>query len=292
MLISDKWQDYELLDCGEGEKLERWGEVVLQRPDPQAIWPKGQWDQPDAKYIRSATGGGHWKIYNKHPSSWPVSYPGIAGELRFLIEPTGFKHTGLFPEQAVNWDYMSERIIAARNEGKQPRILNLFAYTGGATVACAKAGAAEVVHVDASKGMNLRAKENLSESCVADQPVRFFTDDVSKLVEREYRRGRKYDGIIMDPPSYGRGPSGELWKLEDALFDIVRKSCDLLSDNPLFFIINSYTTGLSPTVLSNIMQLTIIPGFGGRTVSEEIGLQASGRNIILPCGSTGRWQLN
>lgn len=298
MLISDKWNDYELLDCGEGEKLERWGDIILQRPDPQAIWPKGQWDQPDAKYIRSSSGGGHWKTYSRHgpgggvlyPPVWTVAYPGIAGELRFLIEPTGFKHTGLFPEQAVNWDFMSDKITGAIEKDRQPRILNLFAYTGAATVACAKAGAAEVVHVDASKGMNLRAKENLAKTGVNNQLVRFFTDDVNKFVEREFRRGRKYDGIIMDPPSYGRGPSGELWKLEDALYDIVRKSCELLSDNPLFFIINSYTTGLSPIVLSDIMQLTIIPEFGGTATADELGLQATGRNIILPCGATGRWR--
>lgn len=299
MLISDKWKDYELIDCGDGEKIERWGEVVLQRPDPQAIWPKNGWDQPDAKYIRSNSGGGHWKISSKnhqggtlYPPVWPVTYPGVAGDLRFLIEPTGFKHTGLFPEQAVNWDFMSGLIGNAVINGMQPRILNLFAYTGGATVACAKAGAAEVVHIDASKGMNARAKENISQTGLTNQLVRFFTDDVNKFVEREFRRGRKYDGIIMDPPSYGRGPSGELWKLEDALFDIVKKSCALLSDNPLFFIINSYTTGLSPIVLSDIMQLTIVPEFGGETTADELGLKASRRNIILPCGASGRWQLN
>lgn len=290
MLISNQWKDYELLDVGEGEKLERWGNIILQRPDPQAIWPKGEWEQPAAKYIRSSSGGGHWKIYSRHPQNWEINYPGAAGNLKFLIEPTNFKHTGLFPEQAVNWDFMSKKIMDATQRGEQPRILNLFAYTGGATVACAKAGAAEVVHVDASKGMNLRAKENLSATGLSDSLVRFFTDDVNKFVEREIRRGRKYDGIIMDPPSYGRGPSGELWKLEDALFGIVDKCSELLSDKSLFFLINSYTTGLSPLVLSNIMQLTITPKFGGLATADEIGLQASRRNIILPCGSTGRWQ--
>ena len=290
MLISNQWKDYELLDVGEGEKLERWGNVILQRPDPQAIWPKGEWEQPAAKYIRSSSGGGHWKIYSRHPQTWEINYPGLAGNLNFIIEPTNFKHTGLFPEQAVNWDFMSQKIMQARERGEQPKILNLFAYTGGATVACAKAGAAEVVHVDASKGMNLRAKDNLSATGLSDSLVRFFTDDVNKFVEREIRRGRKYDGIIMDPPSYGRGPSGELWKLEDALFGIVDKCSELLSDKALFFLINSYTTGLSPLVLSNIMQLTIAPKFGGLATADEIVLQATRRNIVLPCGSTGRWQ--
>ena len=289
MLISDQWKDYELLDAGDGEKLERWGDIWLQRPDPQAIWPKAGWEQPTAKYIRSTSGGGHWKVYSRHPPVWEIAYPGISGELRFLIEPTGFKHTGLFPEQAVNWDFMGDRIMRAKENGGQPRILNLFAYTGGATVACAKAGATEVVHVDASKGMNLRAKDNLAASGLSDHPVRFFTDDVNKFVEREIRRGRKYDGIIMDPPSYGRGPSGELWKLEDALFGIVEKCSGLLSDTPLFFIINSYTTGLAPTVLADIMQLTVTPKFGGLATADEIGLRATRRPILLPCGSTGRW---
>lgn len=291
MLISDKWSDYELLDAGEGEKLERWGDVILQRPDPQAIWPKGDWEQPHAKYIRSTSGGGHWKIYSRHPLTWQIRYPGEAGDLQFIIEPTGFKHTGLFPEQAVNWDFMSRKIMQAKERGEQPRILNLFAYTGGATVACTKAGAAEVVHVDASKGMNQRAKENIAASGAADHLVRFFTDDVNKFVERELRRGRKYDGIIMDPPSYGRGPGGELWKLEDELYKIVDKCSELLSDTPLFFLINSYTTGLAPTVLADIMELTVCPRKGGITTADEIGLRASQRRIILPCGSTGRWQL-
>ncbi len=292
MLISDKWKDYELLDTGDGEKLERWGDILLQRPDPQAIWPRDDWKQPSAKYIRSSSGGGHWKNFTRHPQTWNVSYDGVGGTLNFIIEPTNFKHTGLFPEQAVNWDFMSRKIMDARESGMEPRILNLFAYTGGATVACAKAGAVEVVHVDASKGMNMRAKENLAASGVTDQLVRFFTDDVNKFVEREIRRGRKYDGIIMDPPSYGRGPSGELWKLEDALYEIVKKCSELLSDSPLFFIINSYTTGLAPSVLANIMQLAITPTFGGIATADEIGLKASKRDIILPCGSTGRWQLN
>ncbi len=292
MLISDRWKEYELLDAGDGEKLERWGDILLQRPDPQAIWPRGDWEQPSAKYIRSSTGGGHWKVLSRHPIAWEISYPGISGELRFLIEPSSFKHTGLFPEQAVNWDFMGEKIMNAKERGEQPRILNLFAYTGGATVACAKAGATEVVHVDASKGMNLRAKENLAVSGLSEQTVRFFTDDVNKFVEREIRRGRKYDGIIMDPPSYGRGPSGELWKLEDALFGIVEKCSLLLSEKPLFFIINSYTTGLAPTVLSNILQLTVTPKCGGFSTADEIGLRATRRSIVLPCGSTGRWRQN
>lgn len=291
MLIADKWKEFELLDAGDGEKLERWGEIILQRPDPQAIWPKVEWEGPYAKYIRSSSGGGHWKVYKRHPQSWKISYDGVGGELVFLIEPTSFKHTGLFPEQSVNWDFMSSKIMSAKQEGKDCRILNLFAYTGGATVACAKAGATEVVHVDASKGMNMRAKENLALTGIGDHLVRFFTDDVNKFVEREIRRGRKYEGIIMDPPSYGRGPGGELWKLEEALYDIVAKCSELLSDNPLFFLINSYTTGLAPSVLANIMNLAITPKYGGVATADEIGIQASRRNIVLPCGSTGRWQL-
>ncbi len=290
MLLSDQWKDYELLDAGDGEKLERWGDILLQRPDPQAIWPRGEWDIPSAKYIRSSSGGGHWKVLSRHPQNWEISYPGYSGDLRFLIEPTSFKHTGLFPEQAANWDFMSQKIAKAVEEGRGSRILNLFAYTGGATVACSKAGAVEVVHVDASKGMNLRAKENLAATGIEDHLVRFFTDDVNKFVEREIRRGRKYDGIIMDPPSYGRGPSGELWKLEDALYGIVDKCSELISEEPLFFIINSYTTGLAPSVLADIMQLTITPRSGGTALADEIGLQATRRNIILPCGASGRWQ--
>ena len=290
MYLADKWQEYELIDAGAGEKIERWGQVVLQRPDPQAIWPHDPWPQPDALYHRSQTGGGFWQKFRTHPASWTIRYPGVAGELVFRVEPTGFKHTGLFPEQAVNWDFCSSLISQAVQAGRPARILNLFAYTGAATVACASAGATEVVHLDASKGMNARARENLALSGLGDSYVRFFTDDVHKFVEREARRGRKYDGIIMDPPAYGRGPSGELWKLEEALYGLVANCSVLLSEQPLFFMINSYTTGLAPTVLANILGLVIRPILGGRTEADELGLKATARDLILPCGCTGRWQ--
>lgn len=291
MYLADRWQDYELLDAGDGEKLERWGSVILQRPDPQAIWPHESWPRPDALYHRSQTGGGYWQVLRQHPTNWPIHYPGLTGTLTYLIEPTGFKHTGLFPEQAANWDFCTARIKDRVADGQPARILNLFAYTGGATVACAAAGATEVVHLDASKGMNARARENLALSGLNDKYVRFFTDDVHKFVEREIRRGRQYDGIIMDPPSYGRGPAGELWKLEDAVFGLVQRCADLLSDEPLFFLVNSYTTGLAPTVLANILGLVIKPRHGGRVEAEELGLPATRRDLILPCGCTGRWQL-
>lgn len=290
MYLSDGWKDYELLDAGEGEKLERWGNVILQRPDPQAIWPHGPWQRPDALYHRSQSGGGYWQKFREHPSSWDIHYQGAAGDLAFRIEPTGFKHTGLFPEQAPNWDFCGHAIRSAVQSGRTIRILNLFAYTGAATVACVAAGAAEVVHLDASKGMNARARENLAISGLAENYVRFFSDDAQKFVERETRRGRRYDGIIMDPPAYGRGPSGELWKLEDALYGLVERSAALLSDTPLFFLINSYTTGLAPTVLADILGLVIRPQRGGRTEAAELGLPATARELILPCGCTGRWQ--
>ena len=290
MYLADRWQDYELIDAGQGEKLERWGQVILQRPDPQAIWPRDAWPDPDALYHRSSSGGGYWQKNRPHPSAWEICYPGDAGILRFRIEPTGFKHTGLFPEQAANWDFCGQSIRQAAKAGRTPRILNLFAYTGGATVACAAAGAGEVVHLDASKGMNARARENLALSGLSANLIRFFNDDAQKFVEREARRGRKYDGIIMDPPSYGRGPSGELWKLEDAIYGLVERCAELLSDQPLFFLINSYTTGLAPTVIANIMNLVIRPVHGGRAEADELGIPATARNIILPCGCTGRWQ--
>lgn len=290
MYLADRWVDYELIDAGDGEKLERWGDVVLQRPDPQAIWPHGAWPKPDALYHRSASGGGYWQKNRQHPAVWEISYPGEAARLTFRVEPTGFKHTGIFPEQAPNWDFCGRTIRAATEQGREIKVLNLFAYTGAATVACAAAGAAEVVHLDASKGMNARARENLALSGLGESYVRFFTDDAQKFVEREARRGRRYDGIIMDPPAYGRGPSGELWKLEDALYGLVERSAALLSDQPLFFLINSYTTGLAPTVLTDILNLVIKPAHGGRAEAEELGIPASGRDIVLPCGCTGRWQ--
>lgn len=289
MLIADKWTDYELIDAGNGEKLERWGSVVLQRPDPQAIWPRGEWIRPAAKYIRSSEGGGHWKRNSPFPNEWTISYDTDAGKLIFNIEPTGFKHTGIFPEQAVNWDFMTELIGERVGKKKEIKILNLFAYTGGATCACSLAGASEVVHVDASKGMNEKAKRNAALSGLSDNYIRFITEDVNKFVDREIRRERKYDGIIMDPPSYGRGPGGELWKLEDELFKMVNKCSTLLSEDPLFFIINSYTSGYAPSVLANMLNLTLSQHFNGITMSDELGLRASGRDIVLPCGSTGRW---
>lgn len=293
MLLADKWNDYELIDAGDGEKLERWHDVILRRPDPQAIWPKGDWRRPDAVYHRSASGGGNWQYFKDLPASWLIRYPGqdlFEQDLVFKVEPTGFKHTGLFPEQAVNWEFFARSIRTARQQGRPFRVLNLFAYTGGATVACAGAGADEVVHLDASKGMNARARENLAASGLQDRHVRFFTDDVNKFVEREIRRGRQYDGIIMDPPSYGRGPAGELWKIEESLFGLVERCSLLLGPQASFFVINSYTTGLAPTVLANILQLTVGRNQGGRSEAFELGLPATGRSLLLPCGCTARWQ--
>jgi len=298
MFLADRWSDFELMYAGEGEKYERWGEVFLQRPDPQAIWPKNDpeaeqkgmyWPKPHGLYHRSETGGGYWSTERTFPSKWKISYPAVGGKLTFIIEPTGFKHTGLFPEQAANWDFCGDLIQKAVQQGRKPRILNLFAYTGGATLACSVAGAAEVVHVDASKGMIARAKENIIASGLSDNLIRFITEDCSRFVDRELRRERTYDGIIMDPPAYGRGPSGELWKLEDALFPLVQKCAGLLSEQPIFFIINSYTTGLSALVLENILKLAVKPEHGGQATADELGLAASRMDLILPCGATGRW---
>ena len=297
MFLADRWSDFELMYAGEGEKYERWGDVFLQRPDPQAIWPKTEieegrnvaWPKPHGLYHRSETGGGYWSTEKSFPSKWKISYPAVGGKLTFIIEPTGFKHTGLFPEQAANWDFCGRLIQNAAATDRKPRILNLFAYTGGATLACSAAGAAEVVHVDASKGMITRAKENIAASGLSDHLIRFITEDCNRFVDRELRRGRTYDGIIMDPPAYGRGPTGELWKLEDALYPLVQKCSGLLSDQPLFFIINSYTTGLSALVLENILKLALCSSHQGYAAAEELGLAASKMNLILPCGSTGRW---
>ncbi|HEY8422016.1 MAG TPA: class I SAM-dependent methyltransferase [Thermoclostridium sp.] len=286
MLLADKWEDYELIDTGNGEKLERWGKFILRRPDPQVIWPNMSdekvWEKADAHYHRSQSGGGRWEYKKKLPERWTVRY----GDLSFYIEPTGFKHTGLFPEQAVNWEWMINKI---RSSAKPVRVLNLFAYTGGATVACAYAGA-EVCHVDAAKGMVTRAKENIALSGLSDRVVRFITDDVVKFVRREKRRGKTYEGIIMDPPSYGRGPKGELWKIEDELFGLVELCMDILSPEPLFFLINSYTTGLAPSVLTNILSLSMVKKFGGHAYSDEIGLPISKSGLVLPCGASGRWE--
>lgn len=295
MFISERFVDYELLYAGDGEKFERWGDVLLQRPDPQAIWPKDDgatdlpWPKPNALYHRSDSGGGFWSTLIPFPHKWKIDYPAVGGRLTFIVEPTGFKHTGLFPEQGANWDFFGEIIQKATQKGRDVRILNLFAYTGGATLAAAVAGAKEIVHVDASKGMISRAKENMVASDLQDSYIRYIAEDCNRFVDREIRRKRKYDGIIMDPPAYGRGPSGELWKLEDALFPLVEKCCSLLSDQPLFFVINSYASSLSALVTENIIKLTVERRFGGKTTSGELGLRASRMNIVLPCGSTARW---
>ena len=284
MWIAENWKDYELLDCGDGEKLERWGRQILVRPDPQAIWEaprrSSAWQNPDARYLRSNTGGGHWER-RKLPEQWTVQY----GELTFNVKPMNFKHTGLFPEQAVIWDFVMEKL---RRAGRPIQVLNLFAYTGGATVACAAAGAS-VCHVDAAKGMVAWAKENARSSGLADAPIRWIVDDCAKFVEREIRRGRRYDAIIMDPPSYGRGPSGEVWKLEQNLYPFVKLCAGVLSDDPLFVILNSYTTGLAPSVLGYILNLLVSGTYGGHTECAELGLPVTETGMALPCGATGRW---
>ncbi len=284
MWVAQGWKDYELLDCSGGEKLERWGEHVLVRPDPQAIWYTERnhpsWKRHNARYSRSNTGGGAWEK-NKLPERWTVDY----GSLTFNVKPMNFKHTGLFPEQASNWDFASNLIKGA---GRPISVLNLFAYTGGATVACAAAGA-NVCHVDAAKGMVAWAKENAKSSGLEDCPIRWIIDDCAKFVEREIRRGRKYDAIIMDPPSYGRGPSGEVWKLEENLWGFVELVTQVLSDDPLFFIISSYTTGLAPSVLTYILESTVTKKYGGHTESDELGLPVTHSGLVLPCGSAGRW---
>ena len=284
MWVANGWRDYRLLDCGGGEKLERWGDYTLVRPDPQAIWqtPRNDpaWRAPDARYTRSSTGGGQWNK-GKLPERWTISYK----SLTFNIKPMNFKHTGLFPEQAANWDFAGELI---RRAGRPISVLNLFAYTGGATVACAAAGAS-VCHVDAAKGMVSWARENARSSGLEEAPIRWIIDDCGKFVEREIRRGRKYDAVIMDPPSYGRGPSGEIWKLEENLWPFVELVSRVLSDDPLFFIINSYTTGLAPSVLTYLLESIITPRYGGHTVSDELGLPVEDSGLVLPCGAAGRW---
>ncbi|ANE47901.1 SAM-dependent methyltransferase [Paenibacillus swuensis] len=286
MFAAKDWIDYELLDTGDGDKLERWGDIILRRPDPQIIWPISQerqhWKAADAHYHRSSSGGGQWDYNKTLPERWKISYK----ELSFHIKPTNFKHTGLFPEQAVNWQWMIDKIQSA---GRPIKVLNLFAYTGGATVASAYAGA-EVCHVDAAKGMVQWAKENVQLSGLESRPVRYITDDVFKFVQREQRRGSKYDAIIMDPPSYGRGPNGETWKLETSLYPFVESCLSILSDNPLFFLINSYTTGISPTVLKNIMNITLKQKWGGTITSGEIGLPITKSGLMLPCGILSRWE--
>ena len=286
MYLADSWLDYEIIDAGGGEKLERWGDVTLLRPDPQAVWPMGRGNaKPDAHYIRSSSGGGHWEYNASLAESWTIRWR----ELTFLVRPTGFKHTGLFPEQAVNWAWMQDIIRNAKlKSGEKPRVLNLFAYTGGATCALASVGA-EVVHVDAAKGMVAWAKDNLNQSGLSDKPVRFIVDDVMKFVLREQRRGRTYHGILMDPPSYGRGPGGEVWKLEENLYPFVKLCAGVLSDKPLFVLINSYTTGLAPSVLGYLLNILVASKYGGKCTWDELGLPVTETGLALPCGATGRW---
>ena len=291
LLKADQWKDYTCLDAGDGEKLEQWNGVVLRRPDPQAIWPidkrNTEWKQADAVYHRSERGGGEWEYRRSLPDSWTVSYR----ELTFKVSPTGFKHTGLFPEQAVNWDWMSDIISAHRHENL--RILNLFAYTGGATMACSAAGAAEVVHVDASKGMVSWAKENMELCHLSNHTIRFIVDDCLKFVQREKRRGRRYQGILMDPPSYGRGPSGELWKFEKELPGLIAACLDIFDENGLFFLINSYTTGFSSIVLEDVMKTMFSSYERKGTISAgEVALPIIHRSLLLPCGIYGRYVRN
>lgn len=284
MWIADQWKDYEVIDTSCGEKLERWGEYILLRPDPQVIWntPKRatEWKHLNGHYHRSVKGGGEWEFFNL-PDEWSIGY----GDLVFHLKPFSFKHTGLFPEQAVNWDWFS-RII--QKAGRPVKVLNLFAYTGGATLAAAKAGA-KVTHVDASKGMVAWAKENAAASGLGDAPIRWLVDDCVKFVEREIRRGNTYDGIIMDPPSYGRGPKGEVWKMEENIYPFIELAAQLLSKDALFFLINSYTTGLQPAVLTYMLSSALIPRAGGKVVSSEIGLPVTQSSLVLPCGASGRW---
>jgi len=288
MRLSNEWQDYECLDAGNGEKLERWGKVTLRRPDPQAMWIISNnevWNKVDGHYFRTDKGGGYWEFKSKLPDYWTINYK----DLTFKVSPTNFKHTGLFPEQATNWDFMMNKIKKSK---KKVRVLNLFAYTGAATMACSKAGA-DVVQVDASKGMTEWAKENMKLSNLESNSIRFIVDDCLKFVEREYRRGNKYDGIVMDPPSYGRGPNGEVWKFEDNIYYLINACLKILSDEPLFFLINSYTTGISSIVLENILRTTILPLYSnGKIDAGEIGLPITRDNLILPCGIYGRWESN
>ena len=289
MKLANEWKDYKILDMADGQKLEKWGDVILSRPDPQIIWknksyPK-KWNEINAEYHRSKTGGGAWNYKKKMPNQWQVKYK----NLTFNIKPMGFKHTGLFPEQAVNWDWMINKIKQEKKNRKEIKVLNLFAYTGGATVACLSAGAS-VCHVDSSKGMTTWAKENVVSSGLKAQPVRFIVDDVVKFVNREIRRNNKYDAIIMDPPSYGRGAKGEVWQFENNIYDLVELCTKVLSDNPIFFLINSYTTGISSKVLENILNLTIPKKYNGYFEAGEIGLPMENSKLVLPCGIYGRWE--
>lgn len=295
MILADRWEDYKVLDTSEGEKLEDWGGYILLRPDPQVIWKTKRehkaWKHLNAHYHRSSKGGGEWEFFDL-PHQWQISYElpkNCGGTLAFNLKPFSFKHTGLFPEQAANWDWFSKLIAKRTAAGKEVRVLNLFAYTGGATLAAAAAGA-KVTHVDASKGMVNWAKENAQSSGLEEKPIRWLVDDCGKFVERELRRGNRYEAIIMDPPSYGRGPKGEIWKIEDSIYDLVKLCSGLLSDDALFFLINSYTTGLQPGVLSYMLNVLIKPKFGGKVTADEIGIPLEKEGLVLPCGAAGRWQ--
>ncbi|MBR3778712.1 MAG: class I SAM-dependent methyltransferase [Clostridia bacterium] len=285
MRAANNWKDYELLDTSRGERLERWGDIILIRPDPQILWDTPRrdprWKQAHARYHRSNTGGGQWERYRPIPDSWQIAY----GDLQFALKPMGFKHTGLFPEQAVNWDLMADLI---KRENRPVKVLNLFGYTGAATLACVAAGA-HVTHVDASKGMVAWGKENAVASGLADKPMRWLVDDCVKFVQREQRRGNTYDGILMDPPSYGRGPGGEVWKLEEQVYPLVAECVKLLSDDPLFFLINSYTTGLSPSVMQYVLGTLLPKDIGGTLSADEIGLPVTNSGMVLPCGATALW---
>lgn len=285
MWIADGWKDYQVIDASKGEKLERWGKYTLVRPDPQVIWdtPKtvSEWKKLNAHYHRSSKGGGEWEFFDL-PKQWQIHY----NELTFNLQPFSFKHTGLFPEQATNWDWFSRKI---KNANRPIKVLNLFAYTGGATLSAAAAGAS-VTHVDASKGMVTWAKENAISSSLGEAPIRYIVDDCVKFVEREIRRGNRYDGIIMDPPSYGRGPKGEIWKIEEQIHDFIKLCTDVLTEKPLFFLVNSYTTGLQPAVLTYMLSTELKSKFGGIVNSEEIGLPVSSNDLVLPCGASGRWE--
>ncbi len=295
MWIAENWKDYEVIDTSDGEKLERWGDYYLVRPDPQVIWSTGHddkhWKKKNGHYHRSNKGGGEWEFFDL-PEEWTIKYPLVNGtvssELTFHLKPFSFKHTGVFPEQAVNWDRTSGIIKKAVSAGRQVKVLNLFAYTGGATIAAAAAGA-QVTHVDAAKGMVAWAKENAASSGLAEAPIRWLVDDCVKFVEREIRRGNTYDGIIMDPPSYGRGPKGEIWKIEESIWPFVVLCAQLLSKDALFFLINSYTTGLQPAVLTYMIESAVRKDRGGRVESSEIGLPVSSKGLVLPCGASGRW---
>lgn len=295
MWLADRWKDYEVIDCSNGEKLERWDKYILLRPDPQVIWdtPKTvkEWKKLNGHYHRSKKGGGEWEFFDL-PQEWTINYLLPINinnkKLTFHLKPFSFKHTGLFPEQATNWDWFSKKISDAVSNGRNIKVLNLFAYTGGATLAAAAAGAS-VTHVDASKGMVTWAKENAVSSGLGDAPIRWLVDDCVKFVEREIRRGNKYDAIIMDPPSYGRGPKGEIWKIEDSIYSLVQLCEQILSDEPLFFLINSYTTGLQPAVLSYMIS-TVLKKYDGIVTAEEIGIPVSSNGLVLPCGASGRFE--